>query len=173
MVSHEEMLADKAIFAYLHRMIGDEGIELIRRFPTEKEYSDEELAEVTKINLNSVRNTLYTLYEHRLAKYRRIKNNETGWLTYLWQLELENMYDSVSKDLEIIVEKLRKRHKYESENAFYTCKECGMTITFSDAMDAQFVCQSCEKPLIHFDNEPLVNAMQRRITRIEENLGHV
>lgn len=173
MVSYEEMLADKAIFAYLHRMIEDEGIELIRRFPTEKEYSDEELAEVTGINLNSVRNTLYTLYEHRLAKYRRIKNNETGWLTYLWQLELENMYDSVSKDLEVILEKLRRRYKYENENAFYTCQECGMTVTFSDAMDSQFVCQLCNNPLIHFDNEPLVNALQRRIARIEENLGYV
>ena len=173
MASHEEILADKSIFAYLHRMIGDEGIELIRRFPTDKEYSDEELAEVTKINLNSVRNTLYTLYEHRLAKYRRIKNNETGWLTYLWELELDNMYDSVSKDLEIILEKLRKRYKYESENAFYSCPNCGNTITFSDAMDSQFVCQECENKMVHFDNDLLVNALQKRITRIEENLGHV
>lgn len=173
MVSYEEMLADKAIFAYLHRMIEDEGIELIRRFPTDKEYSDEELAEVTEINLNSVRNTLYTLYEHRLARYRRIKNNETGWLTYLWKLELENMYDSVSKDLEIILGKLRRRCKYESENAFYNCTNCGLTFTFSDAMDAQFVCSNCNNQLIHFDNEPLAFALQRRIARIEENLGHV
>lgn len=173
MVSSEEMLADKAIYAYLHRMIGDEGVELIRRFPHDKEYSDEELAEVTQINLNSVRNTLYTLYEHRLAKYRRIKNNETGWLTYLWQLELENIYDSVSKDLEVIVEKLRRRYRYENENAFYSCKECGSTVTFSEAMDSQFVCPQCESQLSHFDNEPLVNALQRRITKIEENLGHV
>ena len=47
MASHEEILADKAFFAYLHRLIGDEGIELIRRFPTDKEYSDEELADIT------------------------------------------------------------------------------------------------------------------------------
>lgn len=173
MVSYEEMLADKAIFAYLHRMIGDEGVELIRRFPSDKEHSDEELAEVTEINLNSVRNTLYTLYEHRLAKYRRIKNNETGWLTYLWQLKLENMHDSVSKDLEVILEKLRKRYKHENENAFYTCTECGTTVTFSDAMDSQFACQNCENKLIHFENELLVNALQRRIARIEENLGYV
>ncbi len=112
MASHEEILADKAIFAYLHRLIGDDGIELIRRFPTDKEYSDEDLAEVTKINLNSVRNTLYTLYEHRLAKYRRIKNNETGWLTYLWTLELDNIHDAISNDLEVILEKLSKRYKY-------------------------------------------------------------
>ena len=173
MVSSEELLSDTAVFAYLHRMIGDEGIDLIRRFPEDKEYSDEDLAEVTKINLNSVRNTLYTLYEHRLAKYRRIKNNETGWLTYLWKLELENIHESVSKDLEIIVEKLRARYKYEHENAFYTCQECGHTVKFSDAMDTQFVCQQCDKQLTHFDNEPLVNALASRIKRIEENLGYV
>jgi len=173
MASHEELLADKAIFAYLHRLIGDDGIELIRRFPTDKEYSDEDLAEVTKINLNSVRNTLYTLYEHRLAKYRRIKNNETGWLTYLWTLELDNMHDAISKDLEVILEKLSKRYKYESENAFYNCGNCGNTVTFSEAMDSQFVCQECENQLVHFDNELLVNALHRRISRIKENLGHV
>lgn len=172
MASHEEILADKAIFAYLHRLIGDDGIELIRRFPTDKEYSDEELAEITEINLNSVRNTLYTLYEHRLARYRRIKNNETGWLTYLWLLELDNMYDSVAKDLEIVLEKLRRRYKYENENAFYNCESCGSTVTFTDAMDSQFVCQECDDKLIHFDNDLLVNALQRRIAKIEENLLH-
>ena len=83
------------------------------------------------------------------------------------------MYDSVSKDLEIILEKLRKRYKYESENAFYSCPNCGNTITFSDAMDSQFVCQECENKMVHFDNDLLVNALQKRIARIEENLGHV
>ena len=173
MASHEEILADKAIFAYLHRMIGDEGIELIRRFPTDKEYSDEELAEVTKINLNSVRNTLYTLYEHRLAKYRRIKNNETGWLTYLMYLQLFNIYDAISKDMEVILEKLKKRHRYEEQNDFYNCKACGFVTTFTEAMDSQFVCAACEEQLSHFDNDPLVDALARRISLMKETLGHV
>jgi transcription initiation factor TFIIE subunit alpha len=144
MVSYEELLADKAVFAYLYRLIKDEGIELIRRFPTDKEYSDEELAEITKINLNAVRNTLYALYERRLAKYRRIKNNETGWLTYLWQLDLDNIHEAVAKDLEAMLEILRRRYKYESENAFYSCENCGNTLTFIDAMDCQFVCPECQ-----------------------------
>ena len=173
MESPEELLENEAILAYLHRMIGEDGVELIRRFPQDKEYSDEELAEVTEINLNSVRNTLYTLYERRLAKYRRIKNNETGWLTYLWKLDLGNIHEAVAADLEIILEKLKRRHQYEHDNAFYTCKECGHTITFSDAMDRQFVCGVCENQLIHFDNDLLVGALERRIARIKENLGYV
>ncbi len=70
MVSVAELLDDPAIKAYIRRMIGDEGIEVLRRFPVDGEHSDEELAEITGISLNTVRHTLYTLYEKRLAEYR-------------------------------------------------------------------------------------------------------
>jgi len=173
MVTVQELLEEPAIVAYLQRMIGDEGMALVTRFPEEKEYSDEELAEMTEINLNSVRNTLYTLYEHRLAKYRRIKNNETGWLTYLWQLQLGNIYEAIAKDMEVVMEKLKRRHYYEEQNDFYICKECGNIITFSEAMDSQFVCPSCKEQVSHFDNDPLVDALARRISRMKETLGHV
>lgn len=165
MVTTEEYLEDPAIVAYLHRLIGDEGMDLIRRFP-EDEHSDEDLAEKTGINLNSVRNSLYTLYERRLAKYRRIKNNETGWLTYLWQLQLSNVYEAISHDMEIVLEKLKKRQKYEVENDFYICKECGIILTFDQGLDIQFACPQCEKQMGHFDNEMLANALTKRINPI-------
>ncbi|HJK10152.1 MAG TPA: transcription factor, partial [Methanocorpusculum sp.] len=85
----EEQLQNPAIYQYLLKLVGDEGIELLRRCPNE-ELSDEDIAAKTEINLNSVRHTLYNLYEHRLAEYRRIKNNETGWLTYLWVMRMDN-----------------------------------------------------------------------------------
>ena len=88
----DDLLNDPAIRAYLHRLVKDEGLNLIERFPREGEYSDEDLAARTGINLNTVRHTLYTLYEKRLAEYHRIKNNETGWLTYLWQLRTDHIY---------------------------------------------------------------------------------
>lgn len=77
----DEFLEQPAVKAYLLRLIGEEGMALLQKFPEEGEWSDEQLAAQTGINLNSVRHTLYTLYEKRLAEYRRIKNNETGWLT--------------------------------------------------------------------------------------------
>ncbi|HWQ67633.1 MAG TPA: transcription factor [Methanospirillum sp.] len=172
MVTVEELLEEPAIEAYLHRMIGDEGMGLVRRFPDAKEFSDEELAELTEINLNSVRNTLYTLYEHRLAKYRRIKNNETGWLTYLWHLQPSNIYEAIARDMDVILEKLKKRYVFENENDFYTCRQCGYTTTFTSALDNQFVCPSCEDKMTHFDNELLVVALSERIARMKDTLGH-
>ncbi|TAJ44722.1 transcription factor [Methanofollis fontis] len=172
MVGIDEMLADQAIRAYLLRLIGSEGIDLLERFPPEGEYSDEELAEKTGINLNSVRHTLYTLYEKRLAEYRRIKDPDTGWLTYLWTLRNDRIYPVLREELERVLTLLEKRARYEEENDFFICDECGI-FTFVDVMDNGFVCPHCGTPLKHFDNEMLVGALKRRVEAIRATIGDV
>lgn len=168
----EDVLTDPAIRAYLFRLIGEDGIALLEKFPKEGEFSDEELAAQTGINLNSVRHTLYTLYEKRLAQYRRIKNNETGWLTYLWHLRMDSIYDVISEEMESILEILEAREQYEEENDFYICKTCGILSTFNQAVEGNFQCPVCEQPMQHFDNEILLLALKRRIHKIKESLGH-
>jgi len=172
MDSVDDVLDDTAIRAYLHRLIGDEGLDLLKRFPDEGEYSDEDLAAKTGINLNSVRHSLYTLYEKRLAEYHRIKNNETGWLTYLWQLRMDRIYDAIREDLEIVLDKLKNRAQFEEENDFFICKDCGIIYPFVQALDNEFKCHECENQIVHFDNEALLSALQQRIRSIEESLGH-
>ncbi len=172
MVADPAILEEPAVAAYLHRLIGDEGLLLIERFPDEGEFSDEELAEVTQINLNSVRHTLYTLYERRLAEYRRIKNNETGWLTYLWHLRLDNIPVALAEEMETVMEKLRVRERFEEENDFYRCAQCGLLETFNQAMDVDFCCPDCGAPLSHFDNDILLLALRRRREAMARSLGH-
>jgi transcription initiation factor TFIIE subunit alpha len=171
MMSITEILKDEAIRAYLYRLIGEEGLDLLEKFPEEGEYSDEELAEKTGINLNSVRHTLYTLYEKRLAEYRRLKNTETGWLTYLWTLRLDRVPGAVMEDMKMMLEKLEARETFERENDFYICKNCG-TFTFNEVMELDFACPRCTQPVEHFDNEALLSALKRRISAIRECLGY-
>jgi len=168
----DEVLDNPAVRAYLMRLIGEEGMALLEKFPPEGEWSDEQLAAQTGINLNSVRHTLYTLYEKRLAEYRRIKNNETGWLTYLWHLRIDQITDVIREDLDAILEKLKAREKYEEENDFYTCRSCGIIVTFNQAFDVSFICPPCDQQLEHYDNEMLLRALKKRIAEIQETLGH-
>ncbi|MDD1718240.1 MAG: transcription factor [Methanoregulaceae archaeon] len=167
----EEILENPAIKAYLLRLIGEEGIDLLIKYPEEGEFSDEDLAATTGINLNSVRHTLYTLYEKRLAEYRRIKNNETGWLTYLWQLRTDLIYEAIKEDMETALEKLEARERYEEENDFYICKTDGILFTFNQAMDRNFECPNCQQQVEHFENEVLIRALKRRIRSMKESLG--
>ncbi len=171
MAAIDDVLCDEALYAYLLRLIGEEGIDLLRKFPEEGEWSDEDLAAETGINLNSVRHTLYTLYEKRLAEYRRIKNNETGWLTYLWKLRFDNVENAMREEMGYILEKLRVRERFEEENDFYICKSCGIILTFNHAMDQEFTCRECDEQLSHFENEILLHALKRRIGSLRETLG--
>jgi transcription initiation factor TFIIE subunit alpha len=171
MMSITEILKDEAVRAYLNRLIGEGGLDLLERFPEGGEYSDEDLAEKTGINLNSVRHTLYTLYEKRLAEYRRLKNTETGWLTYLWTLRLDRIPSAITEDMKMMLEKLESRETFEEENDFYLCKNCG-TFTFNEVVELDFACPRCTQPVEHFDNEALLAALKRRISAIRECLGY-
>ena len=170
-MSIAEILKDGAVRSYLNRLIKEEGLDLLEKFPEDGEYSDEELAEKTGINLNSVRHTLYTLYEKRLAEYRRLKNTETGWLTYLWTLRLDRTESAIKEDMRMMLEKLEAREHFEEENDFYLCRTCG-TFTFNEVMELDFACPRCTQPVEHFDNEALLSALKRRISAIRECLGY-
>lgn len=161
-VKKEDLLSSPAIYQYLLKLVGEEGIELICRCPDE-ELSDEDIAERTELNLNNVRHSLYNLYEHRLAEYRRIKNNETGWLTYLWRLRIDNVEAVLRQEMEFAVGKLSARLAYDENNDFYQCKNCGTMMTFNDAMSENFVCPQCGAMMEHFDAELLVSALARRV----------
>ena len=44
--------------------------------------------------------------------------------------------------------------------------------TFPLAMNCDFTCQECAKPLGHFDNDMLLRALKFRIEAIKKSLGH-
>lgn len=166
----EEQLQNPAIFQYLLKLVGEEGIELLRRCPNE-ELSDEDIAAKTEINLNSVRHTLYNLYEHRLAEYRRIKNNETCWLTYLWVMRMDNLNLVLRAEMETVEGKLSARLRYDEANDFYQCKSCSMMTTFNNACTTNFACEQCGEMLVHFDDELLVSALKSRVEKMREALS--
>lgn len=205
----EDQLGNPAIYQYLLKLVGEEGLELLRRWSDisyarrwveeklssedlkaadkarflaeskrsdeeliEAERSDEEIAEITGINLNSVRHTLYNLYEHRLAEYRRIKNNETGWLTYLWLMRMDHMNMVLRNEMEVAAGKLAGRLRYDEANDFYQCKNCGITTTFNNAMMTNFACPQCETMLVHFDDELIVAALKKRLAKMQTALDN-
>jgi len=168
-VIKEEDLKNPAIYQYLVKLVGEEGMELVRVCP-EEEHSDEEIAEITKINLNTVRHALYNLYEKRLAEYRRIKNNETGWLTYLWTMRMENIPSVLKSEMVVVKEKLTARLEYDRKNDFYQCSNCGQMLTFTDAMNVNFECPQCGESMSHFDDELLLSALEKRINELNKEL---
>jgi transcription initiation factor TFIIE subunit alpha len=147
--------------AYIMKLVGDEGVRIVENIPVD-EITDEHLAELTGISLNTVRRTLYLLYEHRLAIYRRKRDPDSGWLTYLWQLCPENFDKALESEAKRLLRNLEERLAYEKNNIFYACTEGCARFIFDEASEANFICPFCQGSLEYMENAKVVEAIERQ-----------
>ncbi|MBU3968266.1 MAG: transcription factor [Euryarchaeota archaeon] len=160
-------LNDPVIKGYFINLVGEEGFKVVDKMP-ESEVTDEKIAEATGVLLNIVRRTLFILYENRLAVYRRVRDTDSGWLTYLWRLDLSNLESQLLIESKKILKNLKSKLQFEDGKVFYTCKaECSRFL-FETASDLLFICPVCGEDLEFQDNESVVKALNQRINKIEE-----
>jgi len=159
-------LNDPVIKGYLTRLVGEEGFKVVQNMP-DGEVTDEKIAEVTGVLLNIVRRTLFILYENHLAGYRRVRDTDSGWLTYLWKLDLSNLDRQLENESKKLLKNLRTKLEFEEDKVFYTCKnQCGRFL-FENAAELQFICPECGEELEYQDNEMIIKALKQRISELE------
>jgi transcription initiation factor TFIIE subunit alpha len=166
-------LSNKAVRGYISKLVGDDGIVIVEKMiesVPDIEVTDEKVAEISGINLNMVRKTLYILYENHLAQYRRERDKDSGWLTYLWKLDLENTEHMVKNETRKLIKKLEIRLAFEN-NEFYVCQsEPPHRLLFNLAMDSNFMCPVDQTSLVYLDNSEDKKAI---IKRLEELKGQM
>lgn len=168
----EDKLIDEPIVqVYLHKIVGSEGIS-VALSPVEGEFTDEELAEEIDAELSDVRRALMILNENDLADYRRERDTESGWLTYLWTFEYQRITDQLYEEMHQLHDMLEKRVEYEKKNEFYECEMCSKEYTFEEAMELTFICPKCQIDLKSKDIELRIEAIKSRIKSIEEELNY-
>lgn len=164
-------LNNKAIRGYILKLVGEEGIAIVEKMTEkvpDKEVTDEKVAEISGINLNLVRKTLYILYENHLALYRRERDKDSGWLTYLWKLDLDNTENMLRNETRKLIKKLERRLEFEN-NEFYVCTaDQPHRILFDYAVDANFTCPIDGSPMEYDDNSEEKAALQKRIEKLKK-----
>jgi transcription initiation factor TFIIE subunit alpha len=164
------VLSNKATRGYIYKLVGNEGIDIVEKMlekVPDKEVTDEKIAEISGINLNLVRKTLYILYENHLALYRRERDKDSGWLTYLWKLDLENTGNMLKNETRKLIKKLERRLEFENSE-FYICSENPPhRLLFDYAMDSNFTCPVDGSPMVYYDNSEEKMALQDRIDRLK------
>lgn len=169
-MAFEDLLEDPVIQKYLHELVGPKGMP-VAAAPPDGEVTDEELAETLDLELNDVRRALFILYENDLASYRRLRDEDSGWLTYLWTFEYENIPQNLAEEMDRLLDALEEREGYERDHEFYLCEICSIRFEFGEAMDFGFECPECGSPLESMDNAMLVEAMERRIAELQRELN--
>jgi len=118
-----------------------------------------------------VRRALFILYENDLASYRRLRDEDSGWLTYLWTFEYGKIPEQLESEMERLLAGLEERREYEMANEFYLCEQCGIRFEFDEAMEFGFQCPDCGNSLDAMENTRLVEAMDERIDELRDELN--
>lgn len=169
-MAFEELLNDPVIQKYLHELVGPEGMP-VAAAPPEGEVTDEELAEQLDLELNDVRRALFILYENDLASYRRVRDEDSGWLTYLWTFHYDNIPENLEAEMKRLHDALEERLEYERNHEFYISEVSSVRFEFSEAMEFNFQCPDSGTPLEPMDNDQLVEAMEHRLEALRDELN--
>ncbi len=160
-------LKDPIIKGYLINLVGEEGFKVVKNMP-EGEVTDEKIAQETGVLLNIVRRTLFILYENRLAVYRRERDSDSGWLTYLWKLDLGNLNSQLELEAKKLLKNLKTKLEFEEDKVFYVCEKQDGRFLFENAAELEFICPICGGELKFQENELTIKALKQRISQLEE-----
>jgi len=150
----------------------DDAVKVIDILREAEEITDDEIANKTGIRLNFVRKILYKLYDHSLVALRRSRDESTGWFIFHWRLQPDQLEGFIQNQKKRILEKLETRLRYEKNHDFYYCHTPGCKrVPFEEAMEIIFRCPTCNKPLMHYDNGKLVEALNTKIELLRKELG--
>ncbi|MCL7475019.1 MAG: transcription factor [Methanosarcinales archaeon] len=157
-----------AIRGLLSNLVGEEGMNVVLKMP-EGEVTDEDVSIVTEVPLNIVRRTLYILFENRLATYRRERNKDSGWLTYLWKIDMSGINELLENETQKLLNNLKVKLEFEDENMFYICvNNCGRFV-FNIVAETEYLCPSCGEEVIFEDNEKVKQSLRKRIQELQNN----
>ena len=98
------------------------------------------------------------------AFYERSKDEETGWYSYYWSIDLDKFREWIHKKLFSKYENLRLK---VIEGEYYYCTSCGMETVFSfeDSFDYGFKCPSCSSALELLEEEKIMRQMKKFVER--------
>lgn len=150
---------------YFKKMIGDEGVRIMENIPG-GEITDEEIAKRSDTKLTAVRKVLYVLYEGRIAEYRTERDDNTGWITYWWSFNHDNIRRMMEDEADVTLKGLREQLEYEQNGEFYRCR-C-QSVLFEEAAEREFWCEECESTFEYFDNGSLVTEREKQIKELEK-----
>jgi transcription initiation factor TFIIE subunit alpha len=149
-------------------LFGEDAVRVVEVLQSVADITDLEIADKTQMRLNMVRKVLYSLYDHCLVGLRQSRDKETGWFVYNWKLQPDQLESYILNQKRRILEKLETRLEYEKNNEFYACQTPGCKrYPFTEAFELLFKCPVCHKPMMHVNNDWIIQILTQKIEQIK------
>jgi transcription initiation factor TFIIE subunit alpha len=153
-------------------LFGEDSVRVVEVLETVDEITSFQIADQTEIRLNTIRKTLYRLYDHSLVGLRRSRDKETGWFVFHWRLQPDQLEGFIFNQKRRVLEKLETRLRYEKSHEFYWCKTPGCKrFPFAEAFELLFKCPACNRSMVHVNNSQIIETLTRKINQIKKELS--
>ena len=168
----ELFFVDEETLQKVAALFGEEAIIVVEILEKVDDTTDFQIADQTEIRLNTVRKTLYRLYDHSLVALRRSRDQETGWFIFHWRLQPDQLEGFIFNQKRRVLEKLETRLRYEKSHEFYSCQTQGCRpLPFEQAFENLFRCPACNKPMSYVNNNKIIETITRKINQIKKELS--
>jgi len=163
---------EELLLKALRAVGGEEAVKVALCLRENDEVTDDEVAVKIGVKPNDVRRILYKFIDSSLVTVRRFRDEKTGWYTFKWRLQPDQLEGFILNLKRRVLEKLNQRLEYERTHDFYHCiqPDCPR-ITFEEAMDFAFSCPNCGRPLQHVDNSEVIDAILGKIGELTKELN--
>lgn len=129
---------------------------------------DSDIADELDVKVVTIRRLLNELHEFDLVKYKRAKNKETGWYTYLWKRREDKSAEYVKNYLNLHLLNLRNTLEREEGNIWFNCS-CGRA-TLDEAMENNFMCPFCGESYVESNGSDEIKRIESDIKKIRETM---
>ena len=163
-------LTQKKIEEILVKILGEEGLPLIRELIGKENISEFDLAKKINQDIKLIRKRLYLLYNHNIVGFTRKKDKEKGWYIYYWTLLPESIRFSYYKMKKELLTRLRSDLEEELEELFFVCPNKCVRLNFDKSMEYEFHCPECGELINQDENQGRKEQLQKHISELEEEL---
>lgn len=161
------MRRDDALVTIARKMHGEEAAKIVSLLLSKIELSDEEIASELGMDVAQVRRILNELFEARLVKYRRARDENEGWYKYYWRATDEEPERILEDRRRLVIKLLENLLRSETEEEYYYCPNCGRRYRASQADDLNYLCENCGEVLEPYDNSEIVRKVEKALRLIE------
>ena len=156
----------------VYAVAGENGIKVVDFLGDRKNVSEFIIAEKLKLDMQTIRNTLYKLHTHNVTTYIRKKDRQKGWYISYWTFNKKRIRELVDVMKKMQIEKLRERLAKEEANKglFFICSKACARLDFDQATDFEFKCPECGSLLQQQENIRTIEHLKERIHELETTI---
>lgn len=148
----------------IKEVVGDDVLPLVKFLMDNKDWSEFELAEKMKKEVNEIRNLLYKLHKHNLVDFRKKKDDVRGWYVYYWYLNKKRTLEMEKEVKQQKIKGLADRLVRERQSQFFICGNKCVRLDFEQVVNMNFNCPECGSILEQDDNARKIQDIEKELT---------